>query len=235
MDIIASWADLINEKGELTGESFIYDYSVSEIPTVLMFENCIIHSTVMIKSDILKSEKYDMHFQIAEDYQLWNRLAYRYNYMILKKKLIKYRHHSLNVSLKKMHELQLITRKIQSNLFSLLELNATKEELLIFSYLNEDISDLYDFSVSLKILVSKLLESNLKLNKFNPKLFKRLLFEKAKLIERKAIIYNFIQQKKYDKKLLFKYLKCFRIVFFKVSIIWQIIFLYKCLINYKSN
>jgi glycosyltransferase involved in cell wall biosynthesis len=235
LDIIATWADLITEKGEFTGESFVYDYSDCEVPTVLMFENCIIHSTVMIKSAILKKEKYDMHYQIAEDYQLWYRLASRYNYRILKKKLIKYRHHSLNISTERMHELLFVTRKIQLNLFNYLELQCTDEELLIFSYLNEDVSDFRDFSKGLKSLISKLLESNVKMHKFKPKLFKKLLFEKAKLIEKKAIFYNFVKQKRYDKKLLFKYLKSFSLIFFKVSIIQQFRFLYKCIIKFESN
>jgi hypothetical protein len=95
--MVGSWAEVINEQGEI----FKYrepptDYN--ELRTQLCFNNKIVHSSVMGKTEVFREFKYDENFLNAEDYYLWILIADKYSFYNIGKYLLKYRLHNSNVS-----------------------------------------------------------------------------------------------------------------------------------------
>lgn len=67
----------------------------------LMYKNPIVHPTVMFRKEVFENYKYDKNFEPAEDYNLWTRLIFNYNFYNIQKTLIYYREHEFNVSKQK--------------------------------------------------------------------------------------------------------------------------------------
>jgi len=64
----------INESGQITGRS-IMPNSTDLIRWLLLFDSCLIHPSVLIRSDLLKSNGgYNESIIFAQDYDLWTRL-----------------------------------------------------------------------------------------------------------------------------------------------------------------
>lgn len=106
---------------------------------LLNWKNVPIHSTVMMRTSILKEN--DLNYRIemnrAEDFDLWNRIASLGDFMYLPDVLIRYRVHSANVSNSSPLDLQFDaqSRVIMDN-FHRYEVELTKdtaEELVVIS------------------------------------------------------------------------------------------------------
>lgn len=70
----------------------------------LIFENSFYHPSVMFRRKIFDDEmRYDINF-IAEDYDLWTRLALKYSLANLSEKLICYRRYDENASIRLRHK-----------------------------------------------------------------------------------------------------------------------------------
>ena len=103
--LIAGKTIHINEQGEPAGE-WELDNRVTgrrEIKRVMKWENCITHSTVMMRTDILKKYGYDDSQQLSayavEDYPLWlNLLSDSYILDKLNFPVIQYRVHTQNTT-----------------------------------------------------------------------------------------------------------------------------------------
>ncbi len=73
--IIGSWAEYIDRKGEI-----VHRYEAPGSPEenyfYLHFRNCIVHSSVMFRKDvIIPNSGYDESIDKAQDFELWNRLS----------------------------------------------------------------------------------------------------------------------------------------------------------------
>ncbi|HSF45703.1 MAG TPA: glycosyltransferase [Chitinophagaceae bacterium] len=97
VDVLACRVELIDEKGDSTGE-WLHDaaaVSAQEIIDHLPVNNCIAHPTVMIAADVLKQFRYLPEQAQAEDYDLWLRLAasgkiiHKLDQVMLKHRVIK--------------------------------------------------------------------------------------------------------------------------------------------------
>ncbi len=66
----------------------------------LFFGNTIPHSSVLIRSQIIKEFKYNENFKYAQDYELWQRIAYQYKMTNLREVHICYRTYNWNISAK---------------------------------------------------------------------------------------------------------------------------------------
>ncbi len=73
--IIGSWAEYIDRKGEIV-HRYKAPISPEENYFYLRFQNCIVHSSVMFRKDIIISNNgYDESINRAQDFELWNRLS----------------------------------------------------------------------------------------------------------------------------------------------------------------
>lgn len=159
-----------------------------EIKKMMPMVNVICHPSIMVRSDVYKSHKYDEKYLHAEDYELWCRLLYKHNYKIVNLRMIgiRYRENENQISQRYAVEqnsivnnivrtYQLVDEKWQSvheAIFHEGKTNVTGKE--IEQYLNfvycklKRIDARYTFGVVRKIL--------LYLKKNNMKLFLRYLF-----------------------------------------------------------
>lgn len=90
--LIGTWAELIDENGNRVG-ALQPPCSDSEIKTALLFSNVFIHSSVMIRRDVLVNNQlvYRTEHKAVEDYGLWVRIAFNHKVAILNKTCIRYR------------------------------------------------------------------------------------------------------------------------------------------------
>lgn len=73
--LLASTADAINERGDLISYATTRQKSELELRWELLFKNPIIHSTVMMRTEVLNSHHLNYSKPHAEDYDLWVRMA----------------------------------------------------------------------------------------------------------------------------------------------------------------
>lgn len=99
IDVLGTEADVINKEGEIIGSIESKCYTNSQIYSKFIFENCIIHPTVMMRSSLIgEGWMYDEKLY-AEDLDLWMRLASNgKKFANLPEHLLKYRHYAGNAS-----------------------------------------------------------------------------------------------------------------------------------------
>lgn len=89
--------------------------SDEEIRLALMQGNCFGLSTIMARAAVLKTTQFDVTLAVAEDYDLWTRLAASgVRFANLPDVLIRYRWHSQQASRHKSERLDQVSRKIRS-------------------------------------------------------------------------------------------------------------------------
>lgn len=88
--------------------------SNEEIRTALMQGNCFGLSTTMGRAEVLKAQRFDPSLSVAEDYDLWTRLAAAgVGLANLSESLIRYRWHPQQASRTKSARLDQVTRRIR--------------------------------------------------------------------------------------------------------------------------
>lgn len=97
--LVASWITLIDENNNEIGDwrADRENNSPEEIFYTLFFGNCLAHSSVFYKKDIvLKIGGYNESFERAQDYELWTRLAKSTKIVKIRKIETKYRVYAEN-------------------------------------------------------------------------------------------------------------------------------------------
>jgi glycosyltransferase involved in cell wall biosynthesis len=99
--ILGSMVNLINEHGKAFGAITGYPKDADEIHRYLLCECCLIHPSVMFRKDtILRAGGYSDSARHAEDYDLWLRLSDHHKIANLPDKLVSYRMHRNQVSIR---------------------------------------------------------------------------------------------------------------------------------------
>ena len=130
--LLGTWAELINEEGNIIGELTPFEES-SEIRTALLFSNIFIHSSVMIRRRVLEENgwKYDINHRAVEDYGLWLKIAFNYDVKILPQKLLKYRLNTAGIMSKENKNMDsLISNRteISKNILDHFKINVKQEQ-----------------------------------------------------------------------------------------------------------
>lgn len=93
-----------------------------QIQVMKSFRTPFYHPSVMIKVAVLKQYKYLREFQYAEDYELWLRILHNYEAVNLRKRLLKYRIHSQQISkTKTLRQIQIMEKIYTKHKFDFLE------------------------------------------------------------------------------------------------------------------
>lgn len=96
--LVSSWFKIIDEQGVLI-KNIKLNYCPEEIFLNLHFFNCIVHSSVFFRKELINiTGIYDENKKYIEDYDLWLRMLKYTKFYIIKSYLIKYRMHSNNIS-----------------------------------------------------------------------------------------------------------------------------------------
>jgi glycosyltransferase involved in cell wall biosynthesis len=94
--MVGTWAEIINEKGQLINE-FVWNIPQSQIAPRMLFHNCFVTSSVMLRREAALF-LFNNQYVPAEDYELWKRISYKMQVGILREKLVKYLEHSQGIS-----------------------------------------------------------------------------------------------------------------------------------------
>ena len=82
------------------------------IASFLLFQNIIVHSSVMFRND--KRCYYDLNFRKAQDYELWDRvISYGFKIAVIPKVLVFYRYHKRQITVKRRGEQQYFADRVR--------------------------------------------------------------------------------------------------------------------------
>lgn len=110
--VIGSQCILINEKNEPIGSTWLKFQHEEILKRLKLQLPNIIHPSTLINLRLFKLVGgYDKYIYVAEDYDLWLRMSKFGKLMNLKNKLLKYRIHEQNISIKK-REIQFLNTQI---------------------------------------------------------------------------------------------------------------------------
>ncbi|MEJ3719663.1 glycosyltransferase [Paenibacillus polymyxa] len=117
--------------------------SHDEIKTWLLFHCCICHPAVIMRNSMIRrlGIQYDSNYPHAEDYELWNRLAFQVQMANLPINVLYYRQHNGQVSNQHKAIQDATARRIRQRQFSKLGLELSDEE-------NQIMLDILEFKVN---------------------------------------------------------------------------------------
>lgn len=146
---------------------------------VLLFTPCFCHPTVMIKNVFKENYiQYNSNFIHAEDYKLWTDLYSFGDFMNVNKPLLKYRHHSLQVSNLKNESQLNISSLIRELYLKQLSFSLSQKQFEVLNFIGNN-----NFITSNQILIEieecllHLYNQNEIHKKFNVSSFKRFMFK----------------------------------------------------------
>jgi glycosyltransferase involved in cell wall biosynthesis len=147
-----------------------------EIPIELLFRNCFIQSTVLMRKEKLPEVPYKAGFAPAEDYELWVRLARIGRVVNLPGIFARYRVHSTNTSLVKSIDQERARRQIICDQFKEFGIFPTNEEYLIHKTNFISLShDPLDFLRKREDWLERLLDANKDKNIFDQVAFAKVV------------------------------------------------------------
>lgn len=116
--------------------SFNHNFSNGQLKTILLFSTCFMHPLVMFKKS--SDSLYDENFKHVEDYELWTRLATKYEFGFCEQKLIIYRSHNQQISAQN-NTIQLQkSSQIRQNYLTALGFKFTNEQLEIHNLIGNN-------------------------------------------------------------------------------------------------
>lgn len=99
LDVVSCVADKIDENGNVWGEIKPFNNRPEVIKDLLEIQNVIIHPTVLMRTDIIKSVGGYRNFPSCQDYDLWLRLiTTNYKIGIINENLFQFRKHRDSVT-----------------------------------------------------------------------------------------------------------------------------------------
>lgn len=123
-------ASIIDERGNITGHIINFKSDIY-LKINLLFSVPFVHPTVMIRTDVLRKNLYDIKNKHAEDYELWCRISDNFKIANLDKNLLRYRWHETNVSVINSVTQDKAKNLIISNQLKKIGLDATEEDLFL--------------------------------------------------------------------------------------------------------
>lgn len=151
IDLCGTWADLINESGQIIGEKK-YPTAPKAIKNALRWYTPVIHPTLMVRSRVFKTlVGYNPKFDLAEDYDLLLRAKNKFKIANIPRKLVKWRLWEKRRSRKQMHKMGLVDFQIKLESFRRGDFNFFYILVLIGKLLT-----IYFFPQSLKLWLAKL-------------------------------------------------------------------------------
>lgn len=131
--LLGTPAIVINNSGEETGEHISVVYNKEQISTELFFCNTFIHSSIMLKTEIFKKMG-GYQLQLAEDYDLWVRIAMNYEVDNLNFPLVKYRVHACNLTNMRGEKIKDQLYPIKKQQLDKININISKEVFEIITF-----------------------------------------------------------------------------------------------------
>lgn len=96
--MIGSNVDVIFEESSIVSKSIVYSSAPEEIKVILLFKNYFTCSAVLVRKSVLDQNPFTNEFPVAEDYNVWIKVAEKHKVWNLQETLVAYRDHALNIS-----------------------------------------------------------------------------------------------------------------------------------------
>ncbi len=193
------------------------------------------HPTVMARTALLKKNKYDQNFYPAEDYELWTRLIAKTSFHNLPEVLLLYRWHGANISATKSHAQQANGLKSQINLLTVIGLPHSQ-------YTIKTLQTLLPLHQTHSLNIAPTAQESLERLQFLTLLHQANL--QSKVLEQK-LLQNYMQPigkscatfelVNYQPRLLIYYFKAPFPTFSLHSLKENCIFVFKCLLHWKTR
>lgn len=111
--LVGSSFETINEYGEVVSRNIYKDFTSEKIYYHLTFNNCIAHSSVVYRRDlVIRTEGYNERLIRAQDFDLWSRISKKSKIEIVEEILLKWRASQSGISKKCKTEQDQIARSI---------------------------------------------------------------------------------------------------------------------------
>lgn len=166
--VVGSRALIIDKNGAFTGQKLDVINGKEKIKTILFFENTFVHSSIMIRTSVLREVGGYGNYPGTEDYDLFVRISHLYDLDNIEEYLVYYRMHDQNFSLVKMHVSLAQLKKIEIN--QLQKLGITFTEDLLSGQLGS-----YEQFI---MFYKKVIYANRNLKIYDEKLFEEIIFKK---------------------------------------------------------
>lgn len=119
--LVGSSFEIIDEFGNLLSRNIYKTFTYEKIYYALIFNNCIAHSSVMYRRDlVINIGGYDERLARTQDFDLWSRISKKSKIEVIEEVLLKWRNSQSNISNKCKIEQDLIAKSIfEENIRSL--------------------------------------------------------------------------------------------------------------------
>ncbi|HJV34457.1 glycosyltransferase family 2 protein [Geomonas sp.] len=126
--MVGSWIEIMDGEG-VCREVMRYPAAPEEIPALLIFGNYFSQSAVMIRKSSLPAVSYRSEYPVAEDYDLWVRMATLAKVWNLPQVLTRYRVHTPSATFSKAELMESCIRKVLIEQLNLLGVTPTQQEI----------------------------------------------------------------------------------------------------------
>jgi glycosyltransferase involved in cell wall biosynthesis len=174
--LLGTWANYISPQ-----KDFLVVTQPPTLPTkiqaMLLFTNCFVQSTVMVRSEVMQQFRYDARFPPAEDYDLWVKIAQQYPTANLPVALVDVRRYAASTSqqhktIARQHCSQIAAQQLRQ-----IGMEASPEELALHI-------DISHFLVPLNVAnyqkivnwLAKLQDAQTRIRYYDQKTFEELLY-----------------------------------------------------------
>jgi len=127
--MIGSWAKLIDNKNMELQKKWKLNAPPERIPSIMLFRNYFVHSSIMVRSNLISQEKYSAGFDVVEDYKFCADIALHHKVYNLPEYLIQYRVHDESAMRSNRERMKAQDIKIYRYLFDLLKINLSDTDL----------------------------------------------------------------------------------------------------------
>lgn len=194
-----------------------------QIKVNMLFDCCIGNPTLMFKSEIFNDFQFIKKYMPIDDYELWSRALFKYNFYNVQESLLDYRWHSTNISQTKKVDINKLHLEIRKNQLLNLKPDLMADQLPQLDSLTRPLNAI-TFNELIKVLdlMKELLAINLIKNIYNQNHLKDFFYKNCLalikngkgnsfkftwlVISQFQEVFNLLNFK--EKKRLFK--KCFR-------------------------
>ena len=170
---------IIDSNGIISSRNIV-PLSFSEIDTFLIFNNCFLHSSIMVRRDLITAFRYTEGYDIIEDYELYYRLAKVTKFANIPIFTTKYRLHGKNQTIEKLDVMLSLRKKMDERILNDFNIPFTTEELNLHSnFMNSNFSK-FNNNIELLKLEKWLLKIYALLNKekYNGKILSTIIIKR---------------------------------------------------------
>jgi glycosyltransferase involved in cell wall biosynthesis len=129
VDVVTSWARVIDGRGSFAGGYFKSYATISQLPLVFLFVNYIVQSSVMARKKIFEEFLFE-DYPVVLDFDMWSRILDKYKIHIIQKVLVDYRIHNNNMSIVDSDKGREAILKLYARKFSGLNIHYSENDLL---------------------------------------------------------------------------------------------------------